>query len=361
MKNTLRKILFSIVFITISFYNITVFADTNVKISKSKVEQAVQNKTFYNYMMAYIDVLGLPDGEEKSKLLEELAPVYNTANTTVVQKSRELLDKVAKNKDGKTYAETESYIGNLSKNELDEYTKGYLLGELTSWGRQFVFTQDYIDALNGLYDVTQYKNAESYKKAINLINNVINPTSKSYLINELNNYKTYYNIKMESYEYDKSILGNINGSLNWIFNSILGDKPDNDSNLILIPVVENDNFKGDKSFSSAVALNYTASPNGLYNIYTTKSDSNGYYEFKNVPVGNYYLIMISKNSKGNGIISLENSEIITKLFNSTHDFFFKAQLGNTKRKLNIEKISILENDTITKDYNFGYTYVEPTK
>jgi hypothetical protein len=192
MKKNKIKLLVTSAVITTSllFGSISVFASEQLDNANAKVEQAVQNKTFYNYMMAYIDILNLPQ-DQQGELLNKLAPIWNNVNTSNVQKARAMLEKVAKDRNGKIYAETEAFLAGLSDNDMDAFTKGYLLGELTSWGRQFVFTDDYKQAVDALVNV---KDHNSYINALIKIDNVSKSESKNYLYNELANYKQAYNI-----------------------------------------------------------------------------------------------------------------------------------------------------------------------
>jgi hypothetical protein len=186
-KNRLKLLVMStVVSMSLVFGSVSVFANPQSDNAKAKVEQAVSKKTFYNYMMAYIDILNLPQ-DQQGELLNQLAPIWNDVNTPTVQKARTMLENVAKNKDGKTYAETEAYISGLSSNEIDDFTKGYLLGELTSWGKQFVFTSDYVQGVDALVSASKNKTFNNYSKALAIINNISNGESKKYLLSELNN------------------------------------------------------------------------------------------------------------------------------------------------------------------------------
>jgi hypothetical protein len=182
------KVLFLTIIITIFSFSNTVFAKTMSEQVQHRVEEAIYNETFYHYMMAYIDILELPQ-DQQGKFLNELSPLYKKVNTPQVQKSIIMLDYVAKNKDGESYADAESYLTLLNDKDMDLFTKGYLLGELTSWGRKSVFTKDYILALDNLENIKQQRNLESYETALNTINNVKNQKSKEYLLSELVNYK----------------------------------------------------------------------------------------------------------------------------------------------------------------------------
>jgi hypothetical protein len=188
-KNKLKLLVMSAVVSTsLIFGSVSAFASEQSDNAKVKVEQAVNNKTFYNYMMAYIDILNLPQ-DQQGELLNQLAPLWNDVNTAKVQKARTMLENVAKNKDGKTYAETEAYLSGLSDSDMDAWTKGYLLGELTSWGRQFVFTDDYKQGVDSLSVAWSKKDNDSIKNLENMIAKVKNENSKKYLTEELDKLK----------------------------------------------------------------------------------------------------------------------------------------------------------------------------
>lgn len=201
------KVFFGLILTGILSSGTLVYADAKTD-AKVKVEQAVQNKTFYSYMMAYIDILNLPE-DQQGELLNKLAPVFADANTPAVQKARTMLENVAKNKDGKIYAETEVYLNSIKENDMDAFTRDYLLGELTSWGRQFVFTEDYTQAVDSLMEIGKYKTYDSYKKALETINKTKNTASKEYLLGELANAKKAYNIADQSNETTEEANGDV--------------------------------------------------------------------------------------------------------------------------------------------------------
>jgi hypothetical protein len=207
-------------------------------------------------MMAYIDILNLPQ-DQQGELLDKLAPVFADANTSKVQKARTMLEQVAKDRNGKIYAETEAYLTNISDNDMDIFTKGYLLGELTSWGRQFVFTTDYIQGVDALIQVSKAQSYASYSRALSFINKVSNDESKNYLLSELDNYKKYYNISEPN-----------NGLVELVdFYSLVGDEKTEIIKKLIASVDENPIIQVGKYDDSRFnLLAYKGASNGMNDI-----------------------------------------------------------------------------------------------
>jgi hypothetical protein len=166
-------------------YSYDIQAETLLDGAKTKVEQALKEKTFYSFNMAYADIMNLPESTERNSLLARLAVIGNDVWTPQVTRAVGLLDKVCSEKDGKTYSEAEAYLRNLSTSEMDIWTQGYLLGQLTSWGKQLVYTEDYIKAVDSLSVAWTNKDQASYDAAFEIISNIKNQASRDYLINEL--------------------------------------------------------------------------------------------------------------------------------------------------------------------------------
>jgi plasmid maintenance system killer protein len=233
-------------------------ADSMLDGVREKVEQALSARTFYSYNVAYAEIMNLPDSAEKNSLLASLGSISSDVWTPQVKKSNELLADVCTYRDGKTYAETEAYLRSLPENEMDIYTQGYFLGELTSWGKKFVYTEDYVNALNALMDFATNKTIDSANKAIVLVNDVKNRASQTYLLNELNNLKAargivpymsdilkpYYNtgnyeintkINMAKVPYDKGFRLDTNNFGDYVYSFNLDKKYSNIKGLIGLP------------------------------------------------------------------------------------------------------------------------------
>jgi hypothetical protein len=354
-KNKLKLLVMSAVVSTsLLFGSASAFAENNSNKdnANTKVEQAINNKTFYNYMMAYIDILNLPQ-DQQGELLNQLAPLWNDVNTAKVQKARTMLKNVAKNKDGKTYAETEAYLSGLSDSDMDAWTKGYLLGELTSWGRQFVFTDDYKSGVDSLINIGNEKSLDSYTKALATINNISNSASKEYLLGELANYKKTYNISQKDGVYDKSKVGNIKGAVTYQYNKVIGTKPDVGADIILIP--RNLTDKMDSKFENFFTLVHSIDgKQGDYGIYTAKTNGYGNYEINNVPAGDYYLFILSNKVTSDGTINQVKQDVLNSIFSKIGIENLNFTLKSYKSEY--DWVTVVEGQTSDKSVDFGYYY-----
>lgn len=145
---------------------------------KQMVQEALKNKTFYHFNTAYYKLNGMPDSKEKSELLNELATIQSTVWTSEVQKTLEMLADMTKTASGKTYYEIEHYVTNSKLGEMD---KGYLLGELTSWGRKLVWTEEYAKAMQAVIDLNTKPTDEKLENTEKLIASVKNELSNQFL------------------------------------------------------------------------------------------------------------------------------------------------------------------------------------
>lgn len=146
---------------------------------KLMVEEALKNKTFYHYNTAYYNITNMPETKEKAELLNQLATIQNVVWTEEVQKSLEMLAEMTKTASGKTYYEIEQYVTNSKLGEMD---KGYLLGELTSWGRKLVWTEEYSKAMKALMELGPNPTEEALGTTEMLIAEVKNEPSKEFLM-----------------------------------------------------------------------------------------------------------------------------------------------------------------------------------
>lgn len=146
---------------------------------KQMVQDALKNKTFYHYNTAYYKLTNMPDTKEKNELLNQLAAIAGEVWTVEVQKSLEMIGEMAKTASGKTYYEIEQYVTNSKLGEMD---KGYLLGELTSWGKKLVWTEEYSKAIKAVLDLGTNLTEESLINAEKLIAAVKNEPSNAFLM-----------------------------------------------------------------------------------------------------------------------------------------------------------------------------------
>ena len=142
--------------------------------------------------------------------------------------------------------------------------------------------------------------------------------------------------------------GSVTGTVTYKYNSYVGNKADTGATVFLIS-------KTVTSLPDSVGLGLTSSlPDGCFG---TKVDGAGNYTIDNVPVGEYYLVIISKNTN-------EKMDNVAG-FRTWGDVYFLFSSKGQESALNMAKlhktrtttISILENKTTTYSYDFGVTYI----
>jgi len=187
MKNIkIKSMLIAIsIIISTGIAPISASAETTTD-ARELTEYALSNKSFYNFNMAYAQINSLTDENQKGQLMSRLATISSEVWTPNVTKAVALLGKVCTQKDGRIYADTEAFLKALTESEMDKMTQGYLLGQLTGWGRDFVFTQDYVTAVDTLGKAWVDKDVDSITKTEAVIESIKNQSSKEYLLEQLN-------------------------------------------------------------------------------------------------------------------------------------------------------------------------------
>lgn len=155
------------------------------------VEKALLTKTFYDYNMAVYEVNKLSDGVDKSMLLSKLLTIGNIVWSDEIKSVNSKLTELASTGSAKIYNEIQIQINNSSIAEVD---KAYLLGELTAWGKDLVWTDDFKIAMQYFMEFYNSKNLNSAKKAETYILKIKNKYSRDYLLEELANLKKAFNI-----------------------------------------------------------------------------------------------------------------------------------------------------------------------
>ena len=141
--------------------------------------------------------------------------------------------------------------------------------------------------------------------------------------------------------------GSVTGTVTYKYNDYVGNKPDTDAKVLLIS-------KSVTSLPDSVALGLISSlPDGCYG---TKVDGSGKYQFDNIPVGDYYIVIISKNTNSGS----ENGSLYWGF--SVYNMFSKdAQetANNTcwLHKIKSTSITVKEGQTSTFSHDFGITYI----
>lgn len=150
--------------------------------------------------------------------------------------------------------------------------------------------------------------------------------------------------------------GSISGNITWQYNKYIGTKSDTGAYVALIPKNIN-KLKGvnHKDFSMLIETN------GEDGIYTTKVNGYGQYELKNIPVGQYWIFVVSKYTTSGS--RFNNPDIWNSYINSMFGGFLStSELSNIKlfigyHSTTSKEITIQKDQTTPYSYDFGYTYL----
>lgn len=160
------------------------------QISGIVLDEALREKTFYKYNLAYALIMKIQDTAVRDPLLGQLSTITDTVWTPDIKTHVALLADLTSTGSGKIYSKIEVDMGKTSLSDID---KGYLLGELTTWGLNLVYTDDYknaVDKLNYAWKMLSTGTEQNVTAAITdaqtAISYVKNMYSKAYLTEELN-------------------------------------------------------------------------------------------------------------------------------------------------------------------------------
>jgi hypothetical protein len=150
------------------------------------LEKALEEKDFYHFNIAYYKINKLSDEKEKAESLDKLATIHELVWNASIANINKILDELVVTGSGKIYDDVQVVINSTNLSAVD---KGYLLGEVTSWGKKLVFTEEYkvaVDAINVAWDKLDM---DSVTKAEAAVAKVTNTHSKEYLLGEITKIK----------------------------------------------------------------------------------------------------------------------------------------------------------------------------
>lgn len=162
----------------------------NSKYTSGLVEEAIKAKTFYNYNIAYNQVMKLTDSKSKEELLNKLSTISTLVWNEDIKYINSELDKLVSTASGKIYDEIQVKIEATALNEVD---KAYLMGEVTSWGKKLVWTEEYLKATEEIVKAWTNITEININKAEEAVSKIKNEYSKQYLLEELGKIKQKYN------------------------------------------------------------------------------------------------------------------------------------------------------------------------
>jgi PelA/Pel-15E family pectate lyase len=117
----------------------------------------------------------------------KLVTIPDIVWTDDIKNINKSLEELVSTGSGKIYDNIQATINSLKLSARD---RGYLLGELASWGKRAVFTEEYKTAVDSVVNAGTKLDADSVFKAETAISKVTNNYSKEYLLEELAKIKT---------------------------------------------------------------------------------------------------------------------------------------------------------------------------
>ena len=161
-------------------------------------------------------------------------------------------------------------------------------------------------------------------------------------------YSNGYCIRCNAKDPNYVELGTVSGTITYKYNNYVGNRGDTGAVVYLIS-------KNVKSLPDSMGLGLTSGcPD---NVYATKVSGTGSYTFSNVPAGEYYIVVISKNTNDNpsyvsgpatwgpayGLFSAKGQENALR----------NAKLYKTRNS----SVTVYGNRTTDYSYDFGITYI----
>jgi hypothetical protein len=169
-----------------SDYYVSVNVSIDVSYLNSLIDDVANTNSLYRYNLAYEEIIKVKAEAQRDELLGRLSSLYSNVFTDEIKNINDNLQEMSSTGSGRIYDEIQGLISNSNITEED---KSYLLGEVTGWGKNLVWTDDYKDAVDALNQGWAKKDIASLRVASNKISVVQNQYSKDYLVEELNKLK----------------------------------------------------------------------------------------------------------------------------------------------------------------------------
>jgi hypothetical protein len=142
------------------------------------VNYALAEKNFYDFNVAFGELMKLENGYEKDTLLSKLNSITSEVWTKDITDIVHMFEIMAREKSGRTYDDLEARIKNSNMKEKE---KMYLFSELYSWGKDTVKTPDYIKATDAVIKVWKDKSEVSALEADKAISELKVEINKEYI------------------------------------------------------------------------------------------------------------------------------------------------------------------------------------
>jgi hypothetical protein len=153
-------------------------AASNFASVEQSLNVALAEKNFYYFNMAFERIMGLENEHERNVLLARLDSITKDVWTEEIGEIVENFVTIVNDKSGRVYDETQAKI---NKSALKEVDKQYLLHELNTWGKDTVWTADYIKAIDSIIKVWYDKTSADSDAAVAAIAELKLQVNQEYL------------------------------------------------------------------------------------------------------------------------------------------------------------------------------------
>ena len=141
--------------------------------------------------------------------------------------------------------------------------------------------------------------------------------------------------------------GSVTGNVTYKYNNYVGNKPDTNSTVFLIS-------KNVTSLPDSMAWGWTFGLENYDGVYATEVDGSGNYIFNNIPVGDYYIVIISENTNS----GFSSGKIFWGA--SVYNMFSEEAKENADstcrmHKIKSSSVKVQDEKTTTFSHDFGIT------
>lgn len=146
--------------------------------------------------------------------------------------------------------------------------------------------------------------------------------------------------------------GGVKGAITWQYNNFVGTKPDVEAKIYLIPTTFNKDSLTQEQADLFAMIGSAPKKSGLF---FTKANGYGNYELPRVPVGDYYIIIVSNKTTRNLNEPVDDYTVqtIQPLVNNWENFVL---FNFTQNKYEVKPITVEEDQVLDVSHDFGFTY-----
>lgn len=155
----------------------------------------------------------------------------------------------------------------------------------------------------------------------------------------------------EETEPEETEYGNISGNVSFFYNKFIGHRADTGAKIFLIPK-DGSALKAEGIYGSSY-------------IYTASVDGTGNYILQHIPVGEYRMLMVSRETKEGAYFNATSKETY---YDGIAQYFYPNYMTQEKAtemvsffvmysKWHIEDVTVRKDETTVVSYDFGTTYI----